>query len=152
MGDDDFTAGVKQEAIAVTDKVEKLIDEKKEEVKQIVDDINNIIVNDVKQESEISQENPVELLPGEEVVVLSQGENKADKIIIRINETEEEKQAKLEAEEREKQAKLEAEAKIQTEKIAQEKKAQAIESVEEALHTPSVDELGLIINSGNEGK
>ena len=103
--------------------------------------------NNQNAENELIEKQPdvLELLPGEEVVVLPQGENKADKIIIRINETDDEKQAKIEEEAREKAEKEAAEAKLKAEQEAEKAMAQAVEKVENALEKPSVDELGLEI-------
>ena len=83
-------------------------------------------------------------------------DNKADKIIIRINETQEEKLAKIEEEAQKKAEKAAEEAKAQAEKKAAEAKAaieketaeatiKAVETIEHALEQGSVDELGFEI-------
>ncbi len=129
------------------ENINPVANEKIEDVKQVI--INN--ENTISDNIETQQPETEKLLPGEEVVVLPQGENKADKIIIRINETEEEKQAQvlekakerfsdIVATEKVKAQKLALETQIKTEKIT----AEAIAKVETALGQESVDELGIV--------
>ena len=157
------------EKVKHVDTTEEFKSEKsvKETVSKVVDNISKKVKEAVNNEAEKIEVDAIvvddsihtdafELQPGEEVVVLPQGENKADKIIIRINETQEEKLAKIEEEAQKKAEKAAEEAKAQAEKKAAEAKAaieketaeatiKAVETIEHALEQGSVDELGFEI-------
>lgn len=146
---------VKQEK-SVKETVSQVIGDISKKVKEVVNNTSENMEVDAVVMEDIVGTGVLDLQPGEEVVVLSQGENKADKIIIRINETEEEKLAKIEEEARIKAEKAAAEAKAQAEKKAAEAKAaieketaeatiKAVETIENALEQNSVDELGLMV-------
>lgn len=142
---------------SVKDTVSQVIGDISKRVKDVVKNTSeNVEVDAIVMEDNI-QDGVSDLLPGEEVVVLPQGENKADKIIIRINETEEEKLAKIEEEARQKAEKDLAEAKEKAEKKAAEAQAmieketaeatiKAVKAIENALEQNSADELGFVVN------